>query len=67
MGYDLLPSRNTAMTTLPTEILFSQHTKEPQLILKSELITMIHEIGRQLQLKDNQYNLEIRLRNEEDL
>ncbi|CAF1370462.1 unnamed protein product [Rotaria sordida] len=67
IGYDLLPSRNTAMTTLPTEILFSQHSKEPQLILKSELITMINEIGRQLQLKTNECNLGIRLRNEEDL
>ncbi|CAF4626894.1 unnamed protein product [Rotaria sp. Silwood1] len=67
MGYDLLPSRNTAMTTLPTEILFSQDTQQPQLILKSELINMINIIARQLQLKSNESNLQIRLRNEEDL
>ncbi|CAM4983688.1 unnamed protein product [Rotaria socialis] len=67
MGYDLLPSRNTAMTTLPTEILFSQHTEQPELILKSELISTIDEISRKLQLKSSDCNLSTRLRNEQDL
>ncbi|CAF1556939.1 unnamed protein product, partial [Didymodactylos carnosus] len=67
MGYELLPSRNTAMTTLPTEMSFSRHTEQPQLILKSELITTINNIGRELKLKSNERNLENRLRNDEDL
>ena len=34
VGQDILPSRNTAMTTLPTEIVFSKEVTEPKLKLR---------------------------------
>jgi GTPase SAR1 family protein len=37
VGQDVLPSRNTAMTTLPTEIIFSKDVTEPKLKLRYRL------------------------------
>jgi GTPase Era involved in 16S rRNA processing len=37
VGQDLLPSRNAAMTTLPTEIIFKDGIQEPVLILSKEI------------------------------
>lgn len=37
VGQDLLPSRNAAMTTLPTEIVFKDGIEEPVLILSEEI------------------------------
>ncbi|MEA5536979.1 dynamin family protein [Crocosphaera sp. XPORK-15E] len=37
VGQDLLPSRNAAMTTLPTEIVFKDGIQEPILILSEEI------------------------------
>ena len=34
VGQDILPSRNAAMTTLPTEIVFSKEVTEPKLMLR---------------------------------
>lgn len=34
VGQDILPSRNAAMTTLPTEIVFSKDVTEPKLMLR---------------------------------
>jgi signal recognition particle receptor subunit beta len=36
VGQDILPSRNAAMTTLPTEIVFSKEVTEPKLMLRYE-------------------------------
>jgi hypothetical protein len=37
VGQDILPSRNAAMTTLPTEIVFSKDVTEPKLKLRYKL------------------------------
>ncbi len=37
VGQDILPSRNAAMTTLPTEIIFSKDVTEPKLKLRYQL------------------------------
>lgn len=37
VGQDILPSRNAAMTTLPTEIVFSKDVTEPKLKLRYQL------------------------------
>lgn len=37
IGQEILPSRNTAMTTLPTEIIFDANLTEPLLILSPEI------------------------------
>lgn len=37
IGQELLPSRNAAMTTLPTEIVFNREIKEPQMIISQEV------------------------------
>ncbi|CAF1542752.1 unnamed protein product, partial [Rotaria sordida] len=44
IGRDLLPSRNSAMTTLPTEIIFKHNITEYQLVLSVDLINSINEI-----------------------
>ncbi len=38
VGFDLLPSRAAAMTTLPTEIVFNKDLKEPILIVPKDCI-----------------------------
>ncbi len=43
-GQELLPSCATAMTTLPTEIVFSTKLKEPILTLAAETISIFQEI-----------------------
>lgn len=43
-GQELLPSCATAMTTLPTEIVFSTKLKEPILTLAAETLTIFQEI-----------------------
>jgi hypothetical protein len=42
-GQDLFPSRNDAMTVLPTEIVFSRQVTRPKLILDKALITLLIE------------------------
>jgi len=37
VGQDILPSRNAAMTTLPTEIVFSKDVNEPKLKLRYQI------------------------------
>jgi hypothetical protein len=50
-GQDLLPSRNDAMTVLPTEIVFSREVTRPKLILDKALMTLLREVWRQLNQK----------------
>lgn len=47
-GQDLLPSRNDAMTVLPTEIVFSREVTRPKLTLGKALMTLLREAWRQL-------------------
>ncbi|UXE61837.1 MAG: dynamin family protein [Woronichinia naegeliana WA131] len=50
-GQDLLPSRNDAMTVLPTEIVFSHEVTCPKLILDKALMTLLREAWRHLHEK----------------
>jgi predicted GTPase len=50
-GQDLLPSRNDAMTVLPTEIVFSRDVTRPKLILDKALMTLLREVWGQLHQK----------------
>ncbi len=43
IGQDILPSRNSAMTTLPTEIIFDTELEEPILNLSPEIVTVFQE------------------------
>lgn len=43
IGHDLLPSRASAMTTLPTEIVFDAKCQEPLLILSPQLLSVFQE------------------------
>ena len=47
-GQDLLPSRNDAMTILPTEIVFSREVTRPKLTLGKALMTLLREVWGQL-------------------
>jgi len=43
VGQEILPSRNAAMTTLPTEIIFDAELEEPSLTLSAEISTVFQE------------------------
>jgi hypothetical protein len=43
IGQDILPTRNAAMTTLPTEIVFNTELSEPILILSSQILAVFQE------------------------
>ncbi|CAF0949771.1 unnamed protein product, partial [Didymodactylos carnosus] len=51
IGSDLLPSRNTAMTAVPTEIVFKQNVSEPHLILESDLVRGLQQLCENIKLK----------------
>ncbi len=51
IGQDILPSRNAAMTTLPTEIVFDAELAEPTLTLSSEILSVFQEAHLALQSK----------------
>jgi hypothetical protein len=51
VGQELLPSRNAAMTTLPTAIIFNKEAQEPTLKLTSEIISVFQESYLGLQQK----------------
>ncbi|MBO1050223.1 MAG: hypothetical protein HEQ10_22175 [Dolichospermum sp. DEX182a] len=57
-GQDLLPSRNDAMTVLPTEIVFSRQVTRPKLILDKALMTLLREVWGQLHQKLQRIGLE---------
>lgn len=48
IGQDLLPSRNSAMTTLPTEIAFKANALEPVLVLSSETLLTFEKAYQEL-------------------
>ena len=58
IGQDLLPSRNAAMTTLPTEIFFNAGLSEPILTLDDEVLSIFRETLNSLQGKINELGLE---------
>ncbi|PSB13150.1 hypothetical protein C7B61_16015 [filamentous cyanobacterium CCP1] len=57
-GQDLLPSRNAAMTTLPTEIMFKADIPEPILVVPFETLTAFEQAYRSLEYKIRNRGLE---------
>ncbi|MDJ0713552.1 MAG: dynamin family protein [Prochloraceae cyanobacterium] len=57
-GQDLLPSRNSAMTTLPTKIVFNPELTEPILVLKEEIISVFLDTYNSLHLHINSLGTE---------
>ncbi len=53
VGQDLLPSRNAAMTTIPTKISLNNEIKEPQLILDKDTLTVLKNSWQNLQQEIN--------------
>lgn len=51
IGHDLLPSRASAMTSLPTEIVFDARSQEPQLELSPELLSVFQKTFQVLKRK----------------
>ena len=43
IGQEILPSRNSAMTTLPTEIIFDAERTEPVLDLSAEVLSVFEK------------------------
>lgn len=40
VGQEILPSRSTAMTTLPTKVVFNSKLTEPTLTLSDEILSV---------------------------
>ena len=51
VGEEILPSRNSAMTTLPTQIIFNAELTQPTLTLSSETVAVLAETLLALQAK----------------
>lgn len=51
IGQNILPSRNAAMTTLPTEVVFNAELTEPTLTLSAEILSVFQETHLALQRK----------------
>jgi GTPase SAR1 family protein len=58
IGQEILPSRNAAMTTLPTEIIFDAELTEPVLELSSQIVTVFQETLLALRYKINDMGIE---------
>ncbi|HEY9853355.1 MAG TPA: dynamin family protein [Leptolyngbyaceae cyanobacterium] len=58
VGQEILPSRNAAMTTLPTEIIFDAELKEPILILSSHIQEVFRDTFSALQQTINESGIE---------
>ncbi|MGI8503995.1 MAG: dynamin family protein [Hassallia sp.] len=58
VGQEILPSRNAAMTTLPTEIIFDAELTEPVLELSSQIVTVFQETLLALRYKINDMGIE---------
>lgn len=62
VGQDLLPSRNAAMTTLPTEIVFNTYIKQPILTLSDEILSVYRDthdrLSKEIQLLEQQEQLQ---------
>ncbi len=57
-GQDILPSRNSAMTTLPTEIIFDAGLNEPILTLSNSVLSVFQKTLVSLKEKINEQGLE---------
>lgn len=58
VGQELLPSRNAAMTTLPTEIIFDPQLAEPVLVLTQQIQDIFRDTFTALQRKITELGLE---------
>lgn len=58
IGQDILPSRNSAMTTLPTEIIFDAGLQEPILTLSPEIVIVFQETLLALRRQINEMGIE---------
>lgn len=58
VGQELLPSRNAAMTTLPTEIIFNADLTEPILTLSAEILSVFQDTLLTLQSQINSLGTE---------
>lgn len=58
VGQEILPSRNAAMTTLPTEIVFNAELTEPTLTLSAEILSVFQNTLQALQCKINQTGMD---------
>lgn len=58
VGQELLPSRNAAMTTLPTEIIFDPQLAEPVLILTQQIQDIFRDTFTALQRKITELGLD---------
>lgn len=58
IGQEILPSRNAAMTTLPTEIIFDPEAKEPILTLSSQIQEVFRQTFTTLQRKIAEFGME---------
>lgn len=58
VGQEILPSRNAAMTTLPTEIIFDAQLKEPILTLSSHIQEVFRATFSALQETINEFGIE---------
>ncbi|MGB3638693.1 MAG: dynamin family protein, partial [Rivularia sp. (in: cyanobacteria)] len=57
-GQDILPSRNSAMTTLPTEIIFDAGLDQPVLTLSADVLSVFQDTLVSLREKINEQGLE---------
>ena len=57
-GQDILPSRNSAMTTLPTEIIFDAGLDKPVLTLSADVLSVFKDTLVSLREKINEQGLE---------
>ncbi|MEA5593745.1 dynamin family protein [Rivularia sp. UHCC 0363] len=57
-GQDILPSRNSAMTTLPTEIIFDAGLDKPVLTLSDSVLSVFQDTLDSLREKINELGLE---------
>ncbi|OKH40848.1 dynamin family protein [[Phormidium ambiguum] IAM M-71] len=58
VGQELLPSRNAAMTTLPTEIIFDPQLAEPVLVLTQQIQDIFRDTFTALQRKITELGLD---------
>ncbi|MBC1280471.1 dynamin family protein, partial [Nostoc sp. UCD121] len=58
IGQEILPSRNAAMTTLPTEIIFDSNLTQPVLYLNPQILTVFQETLLALRQRIDQMGIE---------
>ncbi|RCJ14653.1 hypothetical protein A6S26_11170 [Nostoc sp. ATCC 43529] len=58
VGQEILPSRNSAMTTLPTEVIFDAEVTEPVLILNDQIVAVFQKTLLLLKDKINELGIE---------